>query len=550
MKLNSLKNINRICALFSATIGTWLISWQYFLYGKLFGDLLDARFTIIINEHWFRFFEGKEGLTNLGFYFPTTNQLGYSDGFLATGMISIPFRLMGFSSVQSWLISNLVLLLVCLYFAYLLFESLFHSRYRSMGVTILVATSYPFLAQLGHLQTLGYLLAFPILFFLRQSLSSSSKQKIYWFIASILVLEILALTSWYGFVFFISLCGLYCLLYIFYGGWSPAEAGVKNFSKELKASFMLLRSSVGVFLAFTVVLFILVWVNIYSLGLHSIGKKTYKEFVFYAPRWGDLFNSSTQAWYFQDKWNHLIRTTASPTFERALGFTPILAGSIFFLLLTLQFKKLKQQTIFGLNEKSLLALIPLCLLTLITDEQGHSFWRFIWVAISPIRSIRVPFRVSIYLTWIILYLLFFALGKLEVKKFIFIVLFFLLFFDAWRPVSASWKQSDYLTPMDLSISHALNVNDCHSFFINPKNDADQPWLTQVDAMVISQSVGISTINGYSGDWPNDWPIKAYWGGASAPKVINWIKKLDKKANQRFCYFDLKNTKMPIQIFKE
>lgn len=539
----------KFLAFSSASCATFLISWQYILYGRLFGDLLDARFTVIINEHWYRFFTGKDSLTNLGFYFPTTNQLGYSDGFLATGLISIPFRIIGISSVQSWLISNLILIFICLYCAYLFFESLFHSKYRSFGITILISTSYPFLAQFGHLQTVGYLLVFPILLSMKKILSTHHELKIYFFASAFIMTEIFSLTSWYGFVFFISLIGLYGILFLFYGGWPVISKNVTELSREIKKSFMLLSGLLKFCLISVATILMIVWIDIYSIGFKAASDKTYTEFVFYAPRWGDLFNSSTQAWLWQDKWNRLIHETSGPTFERALGFTPVLATTLLMIMVVFQFRKLNQGFKFSLGEKTLFAMIPICILTLITDEQGHSFWRFIWLALKPIRSIRVPFRVSIYLTWIIIYLIFNVLGKLNVRKFTLLVLCLFLFLDSWRPVSSSWSQKEFLTSKDLSIARVLEYSHCQSFFINPKSNDGMPWLTQVDAMIISQTTGISTINGYSGDWPKLWPIKSYWGGASASELIGWIKENDKHIKTRFCYFDLNNPKTAIQVFE-
>ena len=50
---------------------------------EFLGDRGDARLSIVLYEHWFSFFLGKENLTSTIFFFPATDTLGLTDAFFA-----------------------------------------------------------------------------------------------------------------------------------------------------------------------------------------------------------------------------------------------------------------------------------------------------------------------------------------------------------------------------------------------------------------------------------------------------------------------------------
>jgi hypothetical protein len=160
--LRSISKKENLLSGLAAVIATLSLFSTVLIKGKLLGDLLDARFTIVVNDHWYQFITGNQSFSNLGFYFPNQNQLGFSDAFLATGLLSIPLRAFGLTAINSWLISNVVLSLICFFFAAKFLGIVLNNRLSGALLTLLFASSYPFIAQLGHLQTFGYLLVFPI----------------------------------------------------------------------------------------------------------------------------------------------------------------------------------------------------------------------------------------------------------------------------------------------------------------------------------------------------------------------------------------------------
>jgi len=526
---------NILYGFLGSSTSTILVSWPIIFGNKLFGDLLDARFTVVINDHWYQVISGQRAFTNVGFYFPTTNQLGYSDGFFATGLLAIPFRFFGASTLESWVISNIALMAICFYFATILFSKLLKSNQNGFLVTVLFATSYPFIAQMGHLQTVGYLLIFPILFFAHQ-LVFGIKNQFKSFFLLILMMQILALTSWYAFIFTVSLSFLLLGAYtLFVGHQSMINSGKQIFASTL--SDLKSKSAINRLLSLSSLLVLpILWLKIYSVGFNQVSNKDYMEFVFYAPRWGDLFNSVNQSWGLQAKFNEETGQNVSQTFERALGITPFL----FVLIVLLVSHILRSQSrIKSYDKRIALALLLTALLPsliVVTDEMGHSFWRFIWEFVTPLRSIRVPFRVAIYTTWILIFLVFFVMVKAGSKRWAFYLVFSILIIDTWRPIPYSWSTEDLISVNGQTVERTLIRENCDSFFLNPSESNPAKWLTQVEAMVIANSLGINTVNGYSGNWPNSWPIERYWGRATLTEIRQWSKKnLGNKG--KLCYIN-------------
>ena len=516
-------------------ISTLLISWPVIFGSKLFGDLLDARFTIVINDHWYQVLSGQRSFTNVGFYSPTSNQLGYSDGFFATGLLAAPWRFFGASALESWVISNVILMAICFYFSTILVSKLLSNNLYGFLVTVLFASSYPFIAQMGHLQTVGYLLIFPILFFAHQ-LYFENKNQFKSFFILIIVMQILALTSWYAFVFVVSLAFLFLGLYTLFIGQRSMVNSAKQIFTSTRSDFESKVTIKRVVSLLALLVLPILWLRIYSVGFSQVTNKDYMEFVFYAPRWGDLFNSVNQSWGIQAKFNEKTGQSVTQTFERALGITPILFTLITLLVLQIIRSKRGIESIDKKIALTLLVTAILPSLIVVTDEAGHSFWRFIWELVTPLRSIRVPFRVAIYTTWILVFLIFYVMVKSGIKRWAFFLVFSFLIIDTWRPIPASWSSEELVSKNGQVVEKTLIRENCDSFFLNPSESNQAKWLTQVEAMVIANSLGIETVNGYSGNWPNDWPIERYWGRATLTDIGMWSKQNQDKSG-RMCYIN-------------
>jgi hypothetical protein len=537
-----------VISLLISILGMFLIFWQTFFLRKLPGDLLDGRFTVLVNDHWFKVVTLQTELTNLNFYYPFKNQLGFSDSFFATGIVSIPFRLIGLNSVNSWILSNMTLTITCLFFAYKFFQVELRSKLFSSLLVVLISTSYPFTAQVGHLQTIGYLIIFPIAFY-AQKIFHSGKTKRFQNLCIVLILtQILALSAWYAFVFLILLCFAALLVAIVIMNPPTVFQNLKKHGILIFQDFKNMLPIARLSWAASIFPLAIIWILIYSKTAGYSQEKPFSGFVFYAPRWGDLFNSSTQAWGLQLKFNEFFQQSAGPTFERALGLTPFLLAIAIILPLIARFRGSNLNIQSNLKIKLSYYLTILFMVLIVVDEQGHSFWRFLWVAFPPIRSITVPFRIMIILTWILLFAIFMQLKNFKNKNKLVVLISIVILLDVGRPTISRWSESEFINPATTHMIDSLSMNKCDAFFINPSKDNAAPWLTQIDAMTLSSVSDIPTVNGYSGNWPQGWPITPYWGGATVEATTRWIAQSSPRSNLIFCYYDgVQATQAPLKV---
>ena len=94
-----LKPVLKITAIFLAILGLEI----FFFYPYLFSDLLfsgpgDHRLNILIAEHWYRFYRGWEGLTEINMFHPSTHALAYSDLNVIFGLFMIVLKMLGMST--------------------------------------------------------------------------------------------------------------------------------------------------------------------------------------------------------------------------------------------------------------------------------------------------------------------------------------------------------------------------------------------------------------------------------------------------------------------
>ena len=97
---------------------------------SLFGDSGDGRLTMLLTEHWFRFFTGKEGVADLAMFYPNKNVAGYTDMFLGYGIIHSILRFLSFDVYLSY---KMTLIALHVFGSF----SLYHLLRRKLGIDVL-----------------------------------------------------------------------------------------------------------------------------------------------------------------------------------------------------------------------------------------------------------------------------------------------------------------------------------------------------------------------------------------------------------------------------
>jgi hypothetical protein len=284
-----------------------------------------------------------------------------------------------------------------------------------------------------------------------------------------------------------------------------------------------------------------IWILVYAPNM-KLANRDWGEYLIYAPRLGDLFNSSMGATGPYQKIMTYLNLGLNPTFERALGF-PLLTLIIYLSLLLLinlpRFTKLFDPKLVRLFNSAIIGTF-ITFLILAADDAGHSMWFVPWRLVPGLSSVRAPSRILILLALILVILVILLISSIKLRsgaRFLCVLLLVLVFiFDNSRSHYSMWTRADYESQNYARVVNTARDEQCSAFYVAPSQSNPQPWITQVEAMQIASTGRIPTINGYSSKTPIGWPQTPYWGRANPEDIRQWVSKFSLN-NPRVCYFD-------------
>ena len=507
--------------------------FSLFSRNEFLGDRGDARLSIVLYEHWFSFFLGKENLTSTIFFFPATDTLGLTDAFFAQGMLHSIFRFSGFGTLDAWALTNIVLIFLGILGISRLASRIFYSQVIVFCVTLLASIAYPFVTQLGHVQSIGYLFVFWLVDWAILAKNGNLGQKKRARIFLILGLPILALSNWYPFALLVL---MFCLAILVYLVGHPSSIWL-NFKRILQASLGEIKSSENrnfqtkVAVICSISLWML-WLRIYLPVMSALDSKSWGEINFFSPRLGDLINASYRSEGVHKAIYEKLHLSNSPTYERSLGLT----FSLFFFVLCLSYLLIRKSNLISTRDQKI-SWVVLCIsiiptLLIIQDEFGHSAWYPFWKIIPGVSSIRAPFRVSIYSSWLLIFLLYYLLRNR--RPVVIVSLTILLIWDTSRVIPTDWERDQYLPLQTKLVLSQIEKNNCGSFYSRPSTVGDNT-IFQIDNEVMASTFGIPTVNGYSGNFAKGWPTGL--DAATDSQVLRWFDFNKSQSENRICIFD-------------
>lgn len=500
---------------------------------ELLGDRGDARLSIVLYEHWFSFLTGKENLTYTVFFFPASDTLGLTDAFFAQGMVHSLFRFSGFGAIDSWVLTNIFLIILGILGISRLASRIFQSQVTVFCLTLIASIAYPFVTQLGHIQSLGYLFIFWLMDWAYLARYGNPGQKKWSKTSLILGFPLLALSNWYPFALMVLMICLAILVYLI---GNPSSIW-KNLVGILKAALVEIKSKENRNLVIklgtisSICLWVL-WLRIYFPVMSALSSKSWGEINFFSPRLGDFINASNRAEGLHKVVYDRLNLSNPPTYERSLGLT----FSLFIFIMFLIYLLIRKSNLLSIKDQRLswatlcISLIPIFLI--IQDEFGRSAWYPFWKILPGISSVRAPFRVSIYSSWLLIFLLYYLVRNR--KPLVIISLTLLLFWDTSRVIPTDWERSQYLPVQTQSVVNQIDKNNCDSFYSRPDALGDNT-IFQIDIEVIASTFGIPTINGYSGNFAKGWPTGL--DPATDAQIISWFEFNAYDKNSRICIFD-------------
>lgn len=525
----------------SASFSVLYLFREFFLSGKIPGDTGDTRLTFTLLNHWYRFFTLQDGLSEQIFFWPDSNTLGSTEALLGPGVLNTLLRFLQVSFLNSgiwtWIIYAFILFLGVFNFA----KTNFKSNFTSFSFTVLIAFSYGLNTKMVHVHLIGFLITF-FLISCYQNILRCNLNFLYLF-GAIAGPFLFALSCWYGFMGSLLVLAFVGLSYALIFGLRTLRNRIwsmfNQFANEIKHHrFYLMVSVCSAFV------FAAMWMLIYiPFVLKTSSSWAYPEVVYYSPRLGDLVNSSSGAF---GGWNNLfnfLNLNTSPTGERALGLTPLLALSFLYLLYLTLFRVQTSK----LNDLERVLIIGTLIFTvfMLTDDGGHSLWYLVYNYVPGASSLRAVFRLNLFLAWIITFVLFAYCLRLwrtakfaPTKKIVLVFLVLGLFLESVRVSPAFWSLDQFLPNEYSSIAQKLKMGGCEAFYLYDNTAQRGTVQTHGDAVAIATYLGIPTINGASSQsipgWialnqPNRETLEA--------DLENWLNTYNKRLSDNVCVID-------------
>ena len=514
------KNIGIIVAI----IVTTLIQSRAYLKNFYYGDPFDGRLMVVLHEHWWHFLRGRRPFLDTYFFYPYDRGLGFSDTFFLQGFSYSAARALRFDLVDSWALATISILLLSNIGLALLAKQLINNVFLQISFILITGSSFTYFAFLNmYPNVAGYgLVSFLAFFFIKLfSINNSAQDRNIAIIGISISFPLLLLSAWYAAFFSAVYIFLFFSTNALFGKYLKVNFIIKVSYLFKSLNKLVIAVSSGVFS-----LLIALWIYIY-LPVASDVDRDLQELIEGSPKFDQLANGSALGGgLFQKLYEFLGYQNFNQLVQDQNGLTISLFVS--WIALGIYFITSKSLTKLELVWAKYVWLISTLQLFIFLQFGNFSIFQIFWQNISPLSAIRVPARMLILFSAVIILLLHvvndkFVQAKLGLNGSLISTLLVLslpiIFIDQIRFDNAAWVKKDYFT-QDYYQSVVKTKNMCDSFIIN--SEGEEWWDDQLKAMVLSARLNFPTVNGYSGGYPNNYPAQAWRSKTEMIEVVRWL----------------------------
>jgi hypothetical protein len=501
-----------ILGLYFITLNVTGIDFAYFP-----GDLGDGRFNIYILEHAHQYFSGNlESFWSAPFMYPEKEIITFSDNLLGTAPIYSIFRVFGadiFTAFQFWFV---VMVILNYSSCYLFLNWLLKNKYAAVLGAFVFAFSMGLQSQMAHAQTFPRFFI-PLTIWMLLLFMAELKPKHFFFALFFGVMQFYS-GIYLGFMLSIPLVFILLVLTI-------------KKRKELIQQFKQWKWLLQILVAFFVNLVLLIVLmlpyyersvqvgeSVFEQDLHTI--PLFKSFIFApqgSPIWGFLNSVGTEL---QAPWNHQLFP----------GGIAVLSLLTFFLLMTFR-KKLNIKQLHS-NNITILALTALLTFVFVIRVNELTLYRLFYSipGFSSIRSITRIINIDVLFFGLALAVIALLILNrfVKYKVPIFILMLALLTFDNYFIEGSSYRYEKKIAQQRLkSLKEKMKdipIGGIVSY--EPVKREDAVYCYQIDAMLAAQSLGLKTVNGYSGNSPVAY--QSFWYEMNEDARITWFESLNFK----------------------
>ena len=513
--------------------------------GRYFGNVYDARWTVSLHEHWYRVWQGREGVTDLLSYDPLTGTLGTSDAFFVQGQVYSLFRLLGAGLPQAWAITQATIFLAGALGVAALSGYVLKYAAARFAFVALVCASYPVILSIGHVQLIGFLSTSWIAVGWFQ-LSRRRHVLRGWLILCLLP-PLIALSSWYAIVLFLVVAAFVVISQLIF---TSREAIVRSGRILLSTTGKLLTRPTAIVGGVVGLAFWVAVAGIYLPSKRLLPPPQWQDTVAFAPRFSDILDATGQG---GGVWGQVYARYYGQfviDFEQARGFTPVL----FVSFMALGLFHLRQAVVARRETEAptehtdtqtetdrsrpgsrQLAAVWVAVLAVvafvIVDERGLGLYKFVFTHVPGMDSIRAPFRIQA-LTYALAILVLLRSTEMLVERMmrtgrprmwtrglavvVGVALALAVFVEMQRPIPANWSSQQFLSPALVErVPEALEK--CNAVVVTGSTDTLTNVVDGVDFAALS---GLPTPQGYGRADPLGHPGL----GATPTQLAAWMRQ--------------------------
>lgn len=519
-------------------VGAWLLGALVFFYAqwtsgfnRIMGNTGDARLIVYLNEHWYLVLRGAQPWRSPPFFYPTKGVLGYTDTFFLWQLFSVPFRVLGADPFLAFQLTIVALSLLGFVSFVVLVRWIFRAPLAAAIVGALVFTFADNLSQhAGSPQMFGIYFAPAIALVGMWSWRRRAARPV---VSMVLALGFGALaalflfSTYYVAWFTLLATGLvFVLAFLF----APKAMSIQCAAALRSGWRTVLGAVAGA--AVGIIPFLMTYLPV----LDQLGARRYRRAISFAMPVSDLWNVSPG----NILWAHLLGVPMATPHPAAKGFsyavTPVLLATVIIGAAAIVWAVGRRRTCLTPMLRLTLALCctSIVLTALPIETSAGSLWAIVW-HLPGAKAIRAIARVEVANDLVCALALvgliteaarhWSRLRRSTALRAVGVALLGVIILEQ--------AHDSVATDLDRKVENAALASipappsACSSFFVvDTVANALTYYDYQTEAMLISERIGLPTINGYSGDLPPGWKLVYPTSPSYTRSVGEWVTAHD------------------------
>ena len=503
-----MRSVIRTSAFVSVAVLSMAIFFRVSLishFTALWGNDLDGGIEAAILEHWNNVLHGTEDWNRTSYFYPHADTLGYDDGYLLYGLMDAVVRSFGANVFAAPALVDMSVKVIGFAAMFVFLRRVAECRFgfALFGSTLFTLAHNSFVSY-PHEQLLSVAFA-PLLGWLIweawRALSSGRPGRfVLWGGAAGLLWGAWLLTAYYMAWFTtIFACVLAVVAAAMGGPAGLAAASSLAWRWRWPCAFV----------AAVTVLAMIPFLIVYLPKLSETGGQRWSQTLAYIPKPNDIVNLGPNSLLWGRFYRELCPFCLRNWFELETGITPILL-LLFISGTVLEWMSARRPGFVGTGRPLILAtaaaVVVLCLAMF---RWGHvTPWWLVWKLVPGAGGVRVVSRLEIFLVAPIIVVAVSCLQRLYARmpRYIVVLLGGLILLEQGEPAPPMYVQPAELARLSVPLPPAA----CRVFYVSATRSSELAgdvfhlYPHNVEAMVISELIGLPTINGHATFDPPDW----------------------------------------------